>query len=87
MVANGVCAEPPPLNVCDYRCFGGFGSMFCVCGFVVWDKFREATTARTPVRRWGEPDDMVPAAIFLSDPDAIYHTGQNIVVDGGYTVF
>ena len=52
-----------------------------------WDKFREATTARTPVRRWGEPDDMVPAAIFLSDPDATYHTGQNIVVDGGYTVF
>lgn len=51
------------------------------------DRFREATLARTPVRRWAEPDEMGAAGVFLADPSATYHTGDSIVVDGGYTVF
>ncbi|NNE72299.1 MAG: SDR family oxidoreductase [Acidimicrobiales bacterium] len=52
-----------------------------------WDKFRERTTARTPARRWADPDEMGPAAVFLADPTTTFHTGQTVVVDGGYTVF
>jgi len=52
-----------------------------------WDRFREATTARTPARRWADPDEMGPAAVFLADPTATFHTGDTVVVDGGYTVF
>lgn len=52
-----------------------------------WDRFREATVARIPVRRWAEPEEMGPAAVFLADPTATFHTGDTIVVDGGYTVF
>ena len=52
-----------------------------------WERFREATTARTPVRRWADPDEMGPAAVFLADPTATFHTGDTVVVDGGYTVF
>jgi NAD(P)-dependent dehydrogenase (short-subunit alcohol dehydrogenase family) len=51
------------------------------------DRFREVTTARTPVRRWADPDEMGPAAVFLADPTATFHTGDTVVVDGGYTVF
>lgn len=51
------------------------------------DRFRAATIGRTPVRRWADPDEMGPAGLFLADPTATYHTGDNIVVDGGYTVF
>lgn len=51
------------------------------------EKFMEATTRRTPVRRWGVPEDMGPAAVFLADPRNLYHTGDEIVVDGGYTRF
>jgi NAD(P)-dependent dehydrogenase (short-subunit alcohol dehydrogenase family) len=51
------------------------------------DKFRDNTIKRTPVRRWAEPEDMGPAAVFLADPTAVYHTGQHVTVDGGYTVF
>jgi len=25
--------------------------------------------------------------VFLADPSLTYHTGQEVVVDGGYTVF
>jgi NAD(P)-dependent dehydrogenase (short-subunit alcohol dehydrogenase family) len=52
-----------------------------------WDKFRNATISRTPVRRWADPDEMGPAAVFLSDPTNTFHTGDEIVVDGGYTIF
>lgn len=52
-----------------------------------WDRFRDATIARTPVRRWAEPEEMGPAAVFLADPTATFHTGDTVVVDGGYTVF
>lgn len=50
-------------------------------------RFVEATVRRTPVRRWGVPSDLGPAAVFLADPAHTFHTGDCLVVDGGYTVF
>ena len=50
-------------------------------------RFVEATVARTPVRRWGTPSDFEAVAAFLADPDQGFHTGDRIVVDGGYTVY
>ncbi len=51
------------------------------------DKFLENTTRRTPVRRWGVPDDYQSVAAFLADPTQMFHTGDEIVLDGGYTRF
>jgi NAD(P)-dependent dehydrogenase (short-subunit alcohol dehydrogenase family) len=51
------------------------------------EKFMEATTKRTPVRRWGVPEDMGKAAVFLADPTYTFHTGDQLVVDGGYSIF
>ena len=51
------------------------------------DRFRTATVRRTPVRRWADPSEMGPAAVFLADPTTTFHTGDSVVVDGGYTVF
>jgi NAD(P)-dependent dehydrogenase (short-subunit alcohol dehydrogenase family) len=50
-------------------------------------KFVDNTVGRTPVRRWGVPDDLGPAAVFLADPSVMFHTGDTLVVDGGYTIF
>ncbi len=50
-------------------------------------KFLENTTKRTPVRRWGVPDDFKTLGAFLADPTQVFHTGDEIVVDGGYTRF
>jgi NAD(P)-dependent dehydrogenase (short-subunit alcohol dehydrogenase family) len=50
-------------------------------------RFVENTTRRTPVRRWGTPDDLGPAAVFLADPTQLFHTGDLLVVDGGYTIY
>lgn len=37
----------------------------------------------TPIKRWGTPDDVAAAAVFLASPAATFLTGQTIVVDGG----
>ena len=47
----------------------------------------DATVSRTPVRRWGVPSDFGALAAYLADPTLVFHTGDSIVVDGGYTVF
>lgn len=41
---------------------------------------------QTPLRRLGEPQDLVGTAIFLASPASDFVTGQNIVVDGGVTL-
>ena len=51
------------------------------------DVFREATVKRTPVRRWADPAEFREVGAFLADPTITYHTGQEVTVDGGYTVF
>jgi NAD(P)-dependent dehydrogenase (short-subunit alcohol dehydrogenase family) len=50
-------------------------------------RIADATTRRTPVRRWADGSDMGPAAVFLADPSYTFHTGDSVVVDGGYTIF
>jgi NAD(P)-dependent dehydrogenase (short-subunit alcohol dehydrogenase family) len=52
-----------------------------------WRKFVDSTTARTPVRRWADPDEYGPVAAYLADPSVTFHTGDSVVVDGGYTIF
>jgi NAD(P)-dependent dehydrogenase (short-subunit alcohol dehydrogenase family) len=51
------------------------------------DKFREVTTKRTPVRRWADPKEFKEVGAFLADPSQTFHTGQQVCVDGGYTIF
>jgi 3-oxoacyl-[acyl-carrier protein] reductase len=45
--------------------------------------WREEVARRTPLRRWGAPDDVAGAAVFLASDDAAFLTGQMILVNGG----
>jgi gluconate 5-dehydrogenase len=38
---------------------------------------------RTPARRWGRPDELIGAAVFLASSASDYVNGQVIYVDGG----
>ena len=40
---------------------------------------------RTPLGRWGTPDDIVGPALFLASDAARFVTGAILVVDGGYS--
>lgn len=41
---------------------------------------------RTPLKRWGTPNDMAGAVLFLCSEQAAFITGQTLVIDGGYTL-
>jgi 3-oxoacyl-[acyl-carrier protein] reductase len=46
-------------------------------------RWREEVVERTPLRRWGTPDDIAGAAVFLASDEAAFLTGQMILVNGG----
>ena len=51
------------------------------------DKFRERVLPRVPARRWGTPADFGGAAVYLASDASAYHTGDTLIIDGGYTIF
>lgn len=46
-------------------------------------KFRQKVIEMTPLARWGKPEDVAGAALFLASDDAAFLTGQMIMVNGG----
>ena len=46
-------------------------------------RFRDEVVELTPLRRWGAPDDIAGAALFLASDEAKFITGQMIMVNGG----
>jgi len=47
--------------------------------------FRERYRAEHKLGRFGRPDEIASAALFLASDDASFVTGHALVVDGGYT--
>jgi NAD(P)-dependent dehydrogenase (short-subunit alcohol dehydrogenase family) len=39
---------------------------------------------RTPMRRFGEPEELISTLIYLVDPQSGFTTGQIVTVDGGF---
>lgn len=52
-----------------------------------WKVFNDTIVNRTPARRWGTPDDLAGACVYLASDAARFHTGDTLRVDGGYSVF
>jgi 3-oxoacyl-[acyl-carrier protein] reductase len=46
-------------------------------------EFHRAVADGTPLGRWGRPDDVAGAALYLASPEAAFVTGQAINVNGG----
>lgn len=46
----------------------------------------EKIISQTPMKRWGQPEDIAFASIFLLSDASSYITGSDIKVDGGYTI-
>jgi len=51
------------------------------------DKQKEAILARVPAGRFGSPDDVATAALYLASNESGYMTGQTLHVNGGMAMF
>jgi 3-oxoacyl-[acyl-carrier protein] reductase len=47
------------------------------------DAWHRHVVATTPLGRWGRPEDLVGAAVFLASDESAFVTGQTIMVNGG----
>ena len=52
-------------------------------GTDVDESIRRQVTASTPLARWGTPDDVASAVVYLASPAASFITGQTMLVGGG----
>ncbi len=51
------------------------------------EKFEDRVMKRVPARRWGQPEDFAGLAVYLASDASSYQTGEEFIVDGGYTRF
>ena len=52
---------------------------------VYHDLPRRLTLDRTPMGRYGQPEEVANAALFLASDESSFITGSPLIVDGGYT--
>lgn len=51
------------------------------------ETFERNVMKRMPQRRWSEPSDFARLAVYLAAGIGGFHTGDEIVVDGAYSIF
>ena len=47
------------------------------------DDYRQQVIDGTPLRRFGQPQDVAGAVVFLASDEAAFMTGQTLMVNGG----
>jgi len=50
------------------------------------DGVKEKMKETTPLRRWGQPEDVAKVAVFLASDESAYLTGAVVIVDGGASI-
>lgn len=51
------------------------------------EQFTQKAIGRVPLRRWGRPEEFGGIAVYLASPASSFHTGDEILIDGGYACF
>lgn len=51
------------------------------------ERFYNNVMPRMPLRRWGTGDDFAAIAVYLASPASSFHTGDSILIDGGYAMY
>jgi NAD(P)-dependent dehydrogenase (short-subunit alcohol dehydrogenase family) len=52
-----------------------------------WDKFNTNVIGRVPFGGWADGEDFAGIAVYLASRASRFHTGDTIVIDGGYTIY
>ena len=52
-----------------------------------YQRLYDTIVHRTPANRWGQPEDLEGVAVYLASEASRFHTGDTLIVDGGYVCF
>ncbi|MFO1540935.1 MAG: SDR family oxidoreductase [Chloroflexota bacterium] len=85
MLTRGMCADWGPHNIQVNGLAPGYIVTEMNRALMDDPDFDGWVRRRTPVGRWGETDELIGAAVFLSGPASDFVNGQVLVVDGGFS--
>ena len=83
MLTKAMCAEWAASNIQVNGLGPGYFKTEMTQALVDDPDFDAWLRERTPARRWGLPEELVGAAVFLSAPASSFVNGQVLYVDGG----
>jgi 3-oxoacyl-[acyl-carrier protein] reductase len=83
-MTKSIARELARYNVCANVISIGILAMGMSEKITTDEKFKEVYMNRILLKRFGTPDDVSPAFVFLASDESSYITGQILCVDGGY---
>lgn len=83
MLTKGMCADWGPSGVQVNGLGPGYIETELTRTLVEDEAFDQWVRGRTPAGRWGQPEDLVGALVFLVAPASDFVNGQVLYVDGG----
>jgi NAD(P)-dependent dehydrogenase (short-subunit alcohol dehydrogenase family) len=86
-VMRGLAVELARFNITSHTITPGWIETPMTEARVGDEKFESAVIRRVPVRRWGTGPDFAGIAVYIASDASSYHTGEDFVIDGGYTKF
>lgn len=85
MLTRALALDWSPFNIRVNALAPGYFETHLTQGLRDSDRWRTALLDKTPMGRFGQPDELVGATSFLLSPASSYVTGSTLVVDGGWT--
>ena len=85
-LTRALAVELGPQGV-NVNCIGpGFFPTEANAGLRQDQAFHDRIAGRSPLARWGEPDELGGALIYFASPASAFCNGQFLMVDGGMTI-
>jgi gluconate 5-dehydrogenase len=85
MLTKGMAIDLGPHGITVNGLGPGYFKTELTAALVADATFSEWLIGRTPSRRWGEVEELAPAAVFLASDAARFVNGHILYVDGGVT--
>ena len=86
MLTRGMCVELARYNIQVNGIAPGYFATEMTQALVDDQAFTDWLTKRTPAARWGNPEELIGAAVFLSSKASDFVNGHLLFVDGGMRV-